>query len=91
MRRRMRAHLKGQAWCKGPTAGKHDASGKHQSKDGQHADSGGNDGVAPDSSTASEQGIGGHVGQEQDQPVRPEPAAAFMWLLRLLLSQLPLH
>ncbi len=84
----VRAHSKAQAWCKGPTARKHDASRKHQSKDGQHANSGGDDGVAPDSSTASEQGIGRHVGQEQDQPVCPEPAAAFSWLL---LSQASPH
>ncbi len=93
MQQSVRAHVKArgskaEAWCKGPTARKHDASRKHQSKDRQHADSGGDDGVTPDCSTASEQGIGRHVGQEQDQPVCPEPAAALSWLL---LSQVTIH
>ena len=48
------------------TARKHDATSEDQGEDGQHTHSRCNDWVPPHSSAASEQGIGRHIGQEQD-------------------------
>ena len=60
----------------GLTACKHDAAGEDDSIHGQHPHRGGDDGVPPHRCTASEQGVGCHVCQEQHQEVDEESADA---------------
>lgn len=54
--------------------GNHDTAAKDNSENGEHAGGAGDDGVTAQGCAAPKEGTGGCVGQEQDEPVEPEPA-----------------